>query len=467
MNRRNRGANTNVSQIIVDAAVLYLGFVIDMLIIAGNFPYLDRARCLAMTLLFIVIFILANKEGRIYNVTLFFYLDRFYRIITKSWLIAASTTAVVLFVFNSGNNIRTFFYVYIATAYIFMCINTIVSRILQTMTNRYQAPRSVFVGVFEEYEKFNYFLNKTSMRLNELGYVLRERGEDQGAGIFNVLGYMDEIEKIIRENEVDQVYFMVHKDESPLRYQKYIDLCIEMGVTVRVILDSQEVLRADSFVSSVGIYPMITYHTVALNSYEQMIKRLFDFICSFLGLVILSPFLFIVAVIIKLDSPGPVIFKQLRVGQNGRNFYMYKFRSMVVDAEERKKELVDLNEIKDGMMFKMKNDPRVTRFGKFIRKTSIDELPQLFNVIKGEMSLVGTRPPTVDEVAKYRRGQWRRISIKPGITGLWQVKGRSDITNFDDVVQLDLEYIDSWTPLLDLRILFATVGELLRHKGAY
>ena len=128
---------------------------------------------------------------------------------------------------------------------------------------------------------------------------------------------------------------------------------------------------------------------------------------------------------------------------------------------------MEQNEVKDGMMFKMKNDPRVTRVGRFIRKTSIDELPQLFNVLKGEMSLVGTRPPTVDEVQKYHRGQWRRISIKPGITGLWQVTGRSDITDFDKVVELDLEYIDNWTPFLDIRILFATVLELLKHKGAY
>ena len=145
---------------------------------------------------------------------------------------------------------------------------------------------------------------------------------------------------------------------------------------------------------------------------------------------------------------------------------MYKFRSMCIDAEARKEELLQKNEM-DGFMFKIKDDPRVTKVGKFIRKTSIDELPQLFNVIKGDMSLVGTRPPTVDEVSKYERGQWRRISIKPGVTGLWQISGRNSITDFDEVVELDLRYIDNWSLSADIAILIKTVGVLLTRKGAY
>ena len=146
---------------------------------------------------------------------------------------------------------------------------------------------------------------------------------------------------------------------------------------------------------------------------------------------------------------------------------MYKFRSMSEDAEVRKKDFLQQNEMTDGVMFKIRNDPRVTRVGRFIRRTSIDELPQLFNVLTGTMSLVGTRPPTLDEVTKYKRNEWRRISIKPGITGMWQVSGRSNITDFEEVVKLDLAYIDNWSPLLDIRILFQTVGVLLFRKGAY
>ena len=138
-----------------------------------------------------------------------------------------------------------------------------------------------------------------------------------------------------------------------------------------------------------------------------------------------------------------------------------------MDAEERKKDLLDQNEIQGGIMFKMKKDPRVTNVGKFIRKTSIDELPQLFNVLKGSMSLVGTRPPTLDEVAKYKKGQWRRISIKPGITGMWQVSGRNNIDDFDKIVELDLKYIDNWTIWLDIKILFKTIGVIFSKDGAY
>lgn len=177
----------------------------------------------------------------------------------------------------------------------------------------------------------------------------------------------------------------------------------------------------------------------------------------------------ITAIAIKLnDKEGPVIFKQERVGQNGRHFYIFKFRTMCANAEKLKEELMKYNKIDDGLMFKMENDPRITKVGKFLRKTSIDELPQFFNVLMGEMSLVGTRPPTVDEVEKYKRNHWRRISIKPGITGMWQVSGRSNITDFEKVVELDTEYIDSWSIFLDFKIIIKTVLQIIsKDKSAY
>ena len=176
-------------------------------------------------------------------------------------------------------------------------------------------------------------------------------------------------------------------------------------------------------------------------------------------------FLPFVAIAIKLDSPGPVLFSQTRIGRNGRRFQIYKFRSMYIDAEERKKELEKQNEVQ-GLMFKMENDPRITKVGKFIRKTSIDELPQFFNVLKGDMSLVGTRPPTEDEFEKYNQYYRRRISMTPGLTGLWQVSGRSEIDNFDDVVKYDLQYIDGWSLTLDVKILLRTVWVVFAGKGS-
>ena len=174
--------------------------------------------------------------------------------------------------------------------------------------------------------------------------------------------------------------------------------------------------------------------------------------------MVLAPFLL-------LESPGPLIFCQKRVGVNGRVFDFYKFRSMYADAEARKKELMEQNEVK-GLMFKMKDDPRITKVGAFIRKTSIDELPQFWNVLKGDMSLVGTRPPTLDEYQQYSYYQKRRISFRPGITGLWQISGRSDIKDFDEVVKLDLEYIDNWSLVMDFKIIFKTIVVVFRGIGA-
>ena len=218
--------------------------------------------------------------------------------------------------------------------------------------------------------------------------------------------------------------------------------------------------------STVGTYPIITYHTVTLNTTEQMLKRLMDIAGGMIGLILSSPIMLVTAIAIKIDSPGPVFFKQTRVGQNGRYFKIYKFRSMYIDAEERKKELMAQNEIQGGVMFKMKNDPRVTKVGRVIRKLSIDELPQFLNVVQGTMSLVGTRPPTIDEVQKYKTNQWRRISIKPGLTGLWQVSGRSNVLDFEEIVQMDVEYIDSWSIFEDIKIILKTVLVVIRHKDA-
>ena len=194
-------------------------------------------------------------------------------------------------------------------------------------------------------------------------------------------------------------------------------------------------------------------------------KRFFNILGGIVGLAVTGILTLFIAPAIKLDSPGPVFFSQTRVGKNGRRFRIYKFRSMYQDAEARKKDLLKQNEM-NGLMFKMEDDPRVTKVGAFLRKTSLDEFPQFLNVLKGDMSLVGTRPPTEKEFEQYNEHYRRRISMTPGLTGMWQVSGRSDITDFDEVVRLDLEYIDNWSLTLDLKILLQTVGVLFSHRGA-
>ena len=239
----------------------------------------------------------------------------------------------------------------------------------------------------------------------------------------------------------------------------------EMGVTVHYNLELPNGSMGIAKVSEYNDYSVITYSMTQANYGGLFVKRLVDIVGGIVGLLITGIITLFLAPAIKLDSPGKVFFSQTRIGKNGRRFKIYKFRSMYADAEKRKKDLEALNEVK-GLMFKMENDPRVTRVGAFIRKTSLDEFPQFLNVLKGDMSLVGTRPPTESEFSQYNEHYRRRLSMTPGLTGLWQISGRSDIDDFDEVVKLDLKYIDNWNLLEDIRILARTVWVVLFGKGA-
>lgn len=239
----------------------------------------------------------------------------------------------------------------------------------------------------------------------------------------------------------------------------------EMGITTHYNLELPGISKAHTQFDDYLGYSVITY-CMNRSSYKRLsIKRLMDIIGGFVGLVLTGIITIFLAPAIKLDSPGPVFFSQTRIGKNGRRFKIYKFRSMYVDAEERLKDLQDQNEM-SGLMFKMENDPRITKVGAFIRKTSLDEFPQFLNVLKGDMSLVGTRPPTESEFEQYNEHYRRRLSMTPGLTGLWQISGRSDIQDFDEVVKLDLQYIDNWSLTEDIRILLKTVYVVLFGKGA-
>ena len=214
-----------------------------------------------------------------------------------------------------------------------------------------------------------------------------------------------------------------------------------------------------------GETAMLTMDATRRTLADVVLKRAMDIVGALVGLVISMPIIAVTAVPLKLESPGPLFFKQKRVGLNGRVFELYKLRSMYADAEARKAELAARNEM-DGLMFKVHDDPRITKVGRFIRRTSIDELPQFWNVLRGDMSLVGTRPPTVDEYERYQSHHKRRLSMKPGISGLWQVSGRNDIQNFEQVVRLDVAYIDNWSLWLDIKILCKTVAIVFTGRGA-
>ena len=238
-----------------------------------------------------------------------------------------------------------------------------------------------------------------------------------------------------------------------------------MGIQTHVTVNSFLRGGREKVVEDFGVYHVLTYSPRIFEPTEMFLKRAMDIIGGSVGVILTILLGIVVIPAIHIESPGPAVFKQIRIGRNGRRFPIYKFRSMYIDAEERKKELMKQNEM-SGLMFKMKDDPRITKIGKFIRKTSIDEFPQFINVLKGDMSLVGTRPPTEDEFMQYEERHKRRLSLKPGLTGMWQVKGRSSITDFEDVVKLDLEYIDNWSIWLDLKLLFETVVIVFTGKGA-
>lgn len=240
----------------------------------------------------------------------------------------------------------------------------------------------------------------------------------------------------------------------------------QMGITIHYHIPVPELNGArQKVLSQFGRFYTITYANRVVPVGQALLKRMMDVAGALAGCVALAVLTVVAGPLIKLESPGPVFFAQRRVGRNGRIFKMYKFRSMYADAEERKKELMGLNEM-NGLMFKMENDPRITKIGRFMRKTSLDEFPQFINILKGDMSLVGTRPPTLDEFSQYSPYHKKRLSFRPGLTGMWQVSGRSDITDFEEIVRLDVEYIDNWSIGLDIKILLKTVLQVFCGSGA-
>lgn len=262
---------------------------------------------------------------------------------------------------------------------------------------------------------------------------------------------------------VDQIFINLPSEHFDLK--QIVSEFEILGIDVSVDVNSFG-FRAlkNKKIQLLGDHSIVTFSTNFYKPSHILMKRILDIVGAIVGLLMCGLASIVLVPLVRRDG-GPAIFVQKRVGKNGRIFKFYKFRSMYIDAEKRKKELMAQNQMQGGM-FKMDNDPRITPIGHFIRKTSLDELPQFYNVLIGDMSLVGTRPPTVDEFEKYTPSQKRRLSFKPGITGLWQVSGRSNITDFDEVVKLDVEYIDNWNIWSDIKILLKTVQVVIKREGS-
>ena len=278
-----------------------------------------------------------------------------------------------------------------------------------------------------------------------------------------IIGTIDNIQHILQYQVIDEVVFIVPRMWLE-RIQDSIQVCETQGVRTHVAADLFNLSIARAKYNDLEGFPLLTFDTSFAMEWQLCIKRSIDLFVSLLCLIVLFPIFLIVSILIKFTSRGTIFFKQRRVGLNGRNFNLYKFRSMYKDAQNKFVDVAHLNEMK-GPVFKMKDDPRITPLGKFLRKTSIDELPQLYNVLVGHMSLVGPRPPIPAEVNEYQLWHRRRLSMRPGLTCLWQISGRNKI-DFDEWMRLDLKYLDNWSLWLDFEILVKTIPTVLFGVGA-
>jgi exopolysaccharide biosynthesis polyprenyl glycosylphosphotransferase len=303
--------------------------------------------------------------------------------------------------------------------------------------------------------------------IRHLGYTFKGFIEFNGEGRqaserSDVVGTIDTLFQHARRHFVDEIFF-THSAERGIIKQA-LEQARSNGVDLRVVPEMYDELAWNTPVEYVGQFPTIPLHCGRVPELGLLLKRLMDVALAAMSLVVLSPVLLAIAIAIKLDSPGPVFYSSERIGKKGRVFPCIKFRTMVRNAEKLREEMMHLNE-RDGVLFKVTNDPRITKLGRFLRKYSLDEFPQFFNVLRGDMSIVGPRPPIASEVREYKLSHLRRLDVTPGITGLWQVVGRQN-PSFESYISLDVTYIDNWSILLDLMIILRTIGVVLAGTGS-
>lgn len=406
------------------------------------------------------------------------FLVEFLAIIKLNAVMIITVTFGLFFLKESESFSRVVLMFFVMINVVFMyAAHVVLKRNLRIYLLKYRSKVKVMVITQEEYaskivgrlqRNTEYTYEITSAVIwdqNKMGQMLTGMDqEEKEVEVIPIVANKENLLEVAKQLPLDEVFLFI-PDEKRKEIELLIQAFEEMGIICHYNIDVAGMDTKTRQVGEFAGYTVVTYAANYIDFKHHFIKRLMDITGGLLGLfitMILFPF---VAIAIKLESKGPILFSQIRIGKNGRRFKIYKFRSMFMDAEERKKELQGQNEV-EGLMFKMKEDPRITKVGKFIRKTSIDELPQFYNVLVGDMSLVGTRPPTVDEFEQYSGYYRRRLCMTPGLTGLWQVSGRNEIDNFDDVVKYDLHYIDYWSLSLDLKILCKTVSVVLFGKGA-
>ncbi len=392
---------------------------------------------------------------------------------SQAWnIVSASTMGVAIlityyFAFQPPSNSRLLVPFLWATTIIVLCLGRLIVSGVMGMLYRagFGETRLLVVGS----GRLGKMIMQHIVANPNLGYAivgfLHDMNEPPSDfGRFKMLGTLEDIGLVIRSMQIDEVIIALpsHMNQHAI---KSVKMCERLGTTFKLVPDLYELSLSRIDMETIEGIPLIGIKRVSLNSVQGFITRLVDISVSAIVLVLGSPLWLCIALAIRLSSEGPIVFKQTRIGLKGQPFQLQKFRSMYKDADQRLATLMVQNEAR-GPLFKMKEDPRITLVGKFLRRTSLDEIPQLINVLKGEMSLVGPRPPLPREVAQYEEWQKGRLGIKPGLTGLWQVRGRSDIS-FDEGVLLDLYYIENWSLRLYFHTLLRTIPAVLLSKGAY
>ena len=370
------------------------------------------------------------------------------------------------FLLKFGFLSRVFMILYTISSVLWLLVNRFVILMIahRVRSRGYNVHNILIVGTGRRAQEFL----SLALRHKEWGYrVVGFLDKDpklveKGVSGYPVLGSLDAFPNILESTVIDEVVFVVPRVWLPV-IEKCILYCEAVGVPATLATDFFDLEIASGVPKELDGFTYLTFETGRLKDTELIVKRMIDITVSLVVLLLCLPCFALIACAIKMDSEGPIFFRQMRCGKNGRKFTLYKFRSMVLDAERRLDELRSRNEM-TGPVFKMTNDPRLTRVGRILRKTSLDEFPQFWNVLVGNMSLVGPRPPIPKEVEQYEPWQRRRLSMKPGITCIWQVSGRNKI-GFEDWMKLDLQYIDRWSLWLDLKILLMTAHAVLFQTG--
>ena len=400
----------------------------------------------------------------------------------KQVILVEAIACVYIFITKTGSQLsrQTFLvfpFIYLALSY----ITRLVWKVIILKNSHFKSAKNFFVICTKDRieHAIGVARKKHYGKFNIVGLaVVDENMIGQKIDNEEVVAYRDDILDFLKNKWIDEVFVSVNSRGSlPV---EVLPGLVDMGLVTHIeIVNLDNITGNKCFVEKISDGTYITTSINTVSTLDAFIKRLIDIIIGIIGCIFTGIFAIILAPLIKRESPGPLLFKQKRVGRNGKTFDMYKFRSMYMDAEERKAELMKNNNLNSDIMFKMEKDPRIIGsrllpdgtykkgIGNRIRDWSIDEFPQFINVLKGDMSLIGTRPPTLDEWEKYNLNHRARLAIKPGLTGLWQVSGRSNIKDFEQVVELDRQYIMEWSFILDIKIFFKTILVVLKKEGSF